>query len=102
METIVAHPRSDDGAYGVWMDSQSDCWYDELEEEEVTAGIPQMQQLPLFAEVDELALELCEAEGLPFTTAVVEAGRRMLGLQAYARDWDRPCWVGGNEACAAF
>jgi hypothetical protein len=95
MDTIVAHPRQDDGAYGVWMGSQQDVWYDELEEEEAT-------QLPLFDEVDELALELVSAEGLPFSTAVVEAGRRMLGLRLFAQDWDRHAFVAGNEGVSLF
>jgi hypothetical protein len=34
MNSSIPLPRSDDGVWRVWADSQMDCWYDELEEEE--------------------------------------------------------------------
>jgi hypothetical protein len=49
MDTIL--PRND-GAYRAWMDAQSDCWFEELEEEEeVTAFETQLRQLALFEAV---------------------------------------------------
>jgi hypothetical protein len=105
MSTIL--PRWTDTGYRAWADGQSDCWVrDEVEEDNIPQLIEECwgegTQLALFAEVDELALELCESEGLPFSTAVVEAGRRMLGLRLFAQDWDRHAWLGGNEGAKAF
>jgi hypothetical protein len=98
MATPVYHPltRHDDGMYRTWADAQSDAWFeDELEEEEAT-------QLALFDEVDELAIELAGAEGMPFTTAISVAEGMLPGLQAFAQDWDRHAWIGGNEGAKAF
>jgi hypothetical protein len=88
MDTIVA--RSTDEGYRAWADAQSDCWY----EDDAT-------QLQLFEE-DELATELCTTEGLPFWQALSQAEGMLPGLAAYAQDWDRHAWLGGNEASAAF
>jgi hypothetical protein len=103
MDTIVPLTRHDDGAYGVWMGSQQDCWYDEMDEaeEEVSVHGEQLRHLELF-EVDDLAIEIASTEGMPFVQVLQAAEAMLPGLRAYAQGWDWHAWLGGNEACAAF
>jgi hypothetical protein len=93
METIVA--RSTDIGYRAWSDAQQDGWYDEAEEEEGT-------QLPLFSELDDLAIELTGTEGLLFPEAVSVAERLLPGLQVFAQRWNACAWLAGNEEAKLF
>jgi hypothetical protein len=87
MDTIVAHTRSDDGAYAVWMSSQVDAYVEELDEED-----------PVF----DLAVEIQDAEGGTFKEAYRKALQQLPGCAVFAQDWDAHAWLAGNEVAAAF
>jgi len=85
MDTIL--PRQDDGAYDVWMSSQADAYVNELDEDD-----------PIF----DLAVEIQDAEIIPFKDAYRKALQQLPGCAVFAQDWDMHAWLGGNAAAAAF
>jgi hypothetical protein len=85
--TIVAHLRSDDVTYSVWMSAQADAYVEELDEVD---------------EAFDLAVEIQDTEGCTFREAYRKALQQLPGCAVFARDWDAHCWVAGHEACALF
>lgn len=73
MAPQVYHPRHDDGAYAVWMDSQADVYVEELDEPD---------------EAFDLAVEIQESEGIPFRMAYQLALQQLPGCAAFAQGWD--------------
>ncbi len=72
MDTIVAR-STDDGAYAVWMSSQADAYVDEMDEPD---------------EAFDLAVEIQNAEGIPFRVAYQRALQQLPGCAAFAQGWD--------------
>jgi hypothetical protein len=74
----------DDGQQDVQASAQADSWYDaELDEG--------------WTEVDELAAEIADSEGITFIEACLKAERLLGQLAAFAQSWDRHCWAATKQ-----
>jgi hypothetical protein len=87
MDTIVAHPRHDDGTYAVRMAAQADAYVEDLNEVD---------------EAFDLACEIQDSEGCTFREAYRRALQQLPGCAVFAQDWDAHAWLAGNEVAAVF